>query len=201
MISMHTARVAPEKTEFSARPAAVLFAESFGESEMKLTYAQQLKHPNWQKKRLEMLDAAGWECGQCGTKDVTLHVHHKQYIKGRMAWEYGSEELAVLCEECHEEEHYITDEMKGLLAVIDSTETLALLRGFHFNSDWFDPWIGDAGRDRDPRTYAIGFAARLLTFLSLEQISQVMQQAVALTHETCEARPMLEKASYVFKKD
>lgn len=32
MDRLHTARVAPEKTDFSARPAAVLFAESFGES-------------------------------------------------------------------------------------------------------------------------------------------------------------------------
>lgn len=34
-----------------------------------------------------------------------LHIHHKYYIKGRLAWEYKPEALICLCHDCHEEVH------------------------------------------------------------------------------------------------
>lgn len=71
----------------------------------KLTFAEQIKHPNWQKKRLEVMEDAGFECESCGTKEVTLNIHHKRYVKGRMYWDYTREELACLCEDCHKQEH------------------------------------------------------------------------------------------------
>lgn len=71
----------------------------------KMTYGEQLKHPNWQRKRLEMLESADFMCRSCGSKDNTLHVHHKKYVKGRMAWEYENTELDVLCEDCHKKSH------------------------------------------------------------------------------------------------
>lgn len=71
----------------------------------KMTYGEQLKHPNWQRKRLEVLEEADFKCSCCHDGESTLHVHHKRYIKGRMAWEYGVNDLAVLCEECHKHEH------------------------------------------------------------------------------------------------
>lgn len=80
-----------------------------------LSYADQLKHPNWQRKRLEMLEAAKWECTKCGDKETTLHVHHRKYVKGRMAWEYEARELAVLCENCHEDEHHFQEDIEVLL--------------------------------------------------------------------------------------
>lgn len=51
----------------------------------KMTYRQQLLHPNWQRKRLEMLSSAEYRCCNCGDGQTTLHVHHKHYVKGRMA--------------------------------------------------------------------------------------------------------------------
>jgi hypothetical protein len=71
----------------------------------RMTYGEQLKHPNWQRVRLECLNAAGWKCQHCGDSESTLHVHHRRYIKGRMAWEYPRENFVVLCEECHESQH------------------------------------------------------------------------------------------------
>lgn len=59
----------------------------------KLSWSQQYKHPQWQRKRLEALEAAGWECENCGEKETTLNVHHKRYVKGRMIWEYDVSEL------------------------------------------------------------------------------------------------------------
>lgn len=86
-----------------------------------MSYAQQLKHPKWQKKRLEVLEAAGWACEWCGDTETTFHVHHKQYRKGAMAWEYAREELAALCEKCHSEEHEAKKELDALLAEMDVT--------------------------------------------------------------------------------
>jgi hypothetical protein len=41
------------------------------------SYYDLLKHPEWQKKRLKVLEAAEFECATCGSKDKTLHVHHR----------------------------------------------------------------------------------------------------------------------------
>ena len=65
------------------------------------TYWELLKHPNWQKKRLEVLEAHKFECQECGENDVTLHVHHSYYEKGCKPWEYPSDSLWCLCEKCH----------------------------------------------------------------------------------------------------
>jgi len=64
------------------------------------TYAEKLKDPRWQRKRLEVLQAAGWRCQSCGGSNDTLHVHHKRYRKCH-PWEYAAGELMCLCEPCH----------------------------------------------------------------------------------------------------
>lgn len=76
-----------------------------------------------------MLDASSWACTYCGEHEKTLHVHHKQYFKGRMAWEYGDDELIVLCEDCHKEEHNLDEIIKRILSQTDSRQVLALLSG------------------------------------------------------------------------
>jgi 5-methylcytosine-specific restriction endonuclease McrA len=85
----------------------------------KMTYSEQLKHPKWQKRRLEILDRAGFSCEGCGDKDKTLHVHHKIYHKGAMAWEYEDRELVAFCESCHGEWHYLKDELAYALTDLD----------------------------------------------------------------------------------
>lgn len=106
-MSFHPARLATEKAVF--RPALpTCFLPGITEMQMTAktsTYSELLKHPNWQRKRLEMLSASDWTCRDCGSKETTLHVHHKKYVKGRKPWEYENNELAVLCEDCHETEH------------------------------------------------------------------------------------------------
>lgn len=111
----HTARLATEKAVI--RPALPLCSMP-GISEMqmtKLSYADQLKHPNWQRKRLESLQAADFQCSECSDKETTLHVHHKRYVKGRMAWEYEQSELKVLCETCHKNTHTAQEKLEILL--------------------------------------------------------------------------------------
>jgi len=67
-----------------------------------MKYADQLKDPRWQKKRLEILEAADFTCQECRDKHRQLHVHHSFYKKGLMAWEYPVPAYHCLCELCHE---------------------------------------------------------------------------------------------------
>lgn len=68
-----------------------------------MTYAQKLKDPRWQKRRLQILDKRGWRCERCFNDKQTLHVHHKRY-RGE-PWEVSDSDLEVLCEPCHNGEH------------------------------------------------------------------------------------------------
>jgi hypothetical protein len=68
-----------------------------------MTYAQKLKDPRWQKRRLQMLEARGWRCEQCRDDKATLHVHHLRY-RGE-PWEAMDHDLRVLCERCHDIAH------------------------------------------------------------------------------------------------
>ena len=82
-----------------------------------ITWSDQYKHPQWQKKRLEVLEASEFQCDMCGSKEKQLHVHHKQYFKGRMMWEYASDELQALCADCHEHNHKLNDRLKAALLI------------------------------------------------------------------------------------
>ena len=64
-------------------------------------YSDLLQHPRWQKKRLEVLEAAEFRCEECGASDKTLHVHHIYYAKGKKPWEYHAAFLRCLCRDCH----------------------------------------------------------------------------------------------------
>jgi 5-methylcytosine-specific restriction endonuclease McrA len=83
------------------------------------TYWELLKHPLWQRKRLEMLNRAQFACEACYNDEATLHVHHRQYIKGRKPWEYDDSNFLVLCERCHEDVTKTSDRIKSLLAKVE----------------------------------------------------------------------------------
>lgn len=87
-----------------------------------MTYSEQLKHPMWQRRRLEILNRAGFKCERCESDDKTLHVHHKQYRKGAKAWEYEDRDLIALCEDCHSAEHLTRQELQAVLAQLDMEE-------------------------------------------------------------------------------
>jgi len=77
----------------------------------KTSYFEKLKDPRWQKKRLEVLEKSSWSCDLCGDTEKTLHVHHKQYLKGREPWEYTADQLSTLCDSCHEANHSFEDNL------------------------------------------------------------------------------------------
>lgn len=66
-------------------------------------YSELLLDPQWQKKRLEILELDNWRCRHCESKKKTLHVHHLYYIKGRKPWEYDNSAFITYCHECHED--------------------------------------------------------------------------------------------------
>lgn len=70
-----------------------------------MTYADKLRDPRWQKKRLKILEYAEWRCQICGAKNRTLHVHHSYYLRGKEPWQYPDGSLIAACEQCHEKIH------------------------------------------------------------------------------------------------
>jgi hypothetical protein len=88
----------------------------------KHSYSDLLRDPRWQKRRLEIMGRAGFACEECGDDKSTLNVHHRIYRKGAMPWEYSDSELACICENCHQGEHYI----RGLIT--SSMSRLSLSR-------------------------------------------------------------------------
>lgn len=81
-----------------------------------MSYAEQLKKPQWQKKRLEILERDEWTCQTCGDTEATLTVHHKSYCfeHGKFVdiWDYNGEDLITLCEVCHSSEEKELDALK-----------------------------------------------------------------------------------------
>lgn len=52
-----------------------------------MKYAEKLKDPRWQKKRLEILERDKWMCRGCCETQKTLHVHHIFYVHGLEPWD------------------------------------------------------------------------------------------------------------------
>ena len=123
---MDAARVAPKKAVL--RPALPMFLSPGwnGTDMAKMTYREQLMHPNWQRKRLEVMEAAQFACEDCGDSEKTLNVHHRRYVKGRMAWDYELNELQCLCQPCHEAHHDTRDLLERLLIDPSMTDGLAI---------------------------------------------------------------------------
>lgn len=87
-----------------------------------MTYSEQLQHPKWQERRLQILSKRGFHCEDCGDKETQLHVHHRRYVKGRKVWEYEDWELGVLCKKCHGMEHEARDVLARLLAEFGTSD-------------------------------------------------------------------------------
>jgi uncharacterized Zn finger protein len=78
----------------------------------KKTYSEKLRDPRWQRKRLEIFTRDNWTCTQCGTKEKTLVVHHKEYLIACEPWDYPNELLITYCEDCHKINHQLIPELK-----------------------------------------------------------------------------------------
>jgi len=73
--------------------------------QVKKSYPKKLRHPLWQKKRLEILNRDGWKCACCKEDQEMLFVHHIVYHYKAKPWEYDNSELITFCDKCHKFEH------------------------------------------------------------------------------------------------
>ncbi len=91
------------------------------------TYAELLQDPIWQRMRLEIMQRDDFTCTRCKSGSVTLHVHHKKYIKGRLPWEYEKSNFETLCKVCHSINHKLIapenkEHIAMLIAIRDNDE-------------------------------------------------------------------------------
>lgn len=96
-----------------------------------MAYADLLKDPRWQKKRLEIMERDKFTCQSCGDTKTTLNVHHAYYEKGKMPWEYPEDSLITWCEECHERRQKIQNHIMSVLNeyTIDEIDGLHVFLG------------------------------------------------------------------------
>jgi len=78
---------------------------------MAKSYAEKLKDPRWQQKRLEILERDEWKCTECGTEEEILQVHHVIYLKELEPWDYEDSFYKTLCKTCHNNRHEIIQEL------------------------------------------------------------------------------------------
>lgn len=79
---------------------------------MRKSYAELLRDPRWQRRRLEIFQRDGWACRVCGRKDKTLQVHHRLY-RGR-PWDAPKKWLETICSDDHEAIEPITRMLRNL---------------------------------------------------------------------------------------
>jgi len=100
------------------------------------------KRPEWQRRRLEIMQKADFTCEDCRSSDKTLNVHHGYYERDRKPWEYPDEALHCLCEDCHEQRHGIGLMLKKAIAKLGrSSQELILgyaIRRAYWNEDNFE---------------------------------------------------------------
>lgn len=90
-------------------------------------YAELLKDPRWQKKRLLILNRDEWVCQNCAGSEETLHVHHIRYSKG-MPWDVPDEHLITLCESCHaQEENLKSKDLYELISDVGVTRKMIIV--------------------------------------------------------------------------
>lgn len=74
-----------------------------------MTYAEQLKDPRWLEVKVQILRRDGFTCVCCKETNKRMNVHHGVYFKDRMAWEYESQYLHTVCDDCHFIAHQFID--------------------------------------------------------------------------------------------
>lgn len=105
-------------------------------SEKKKSYWEMLQDPRWQRKRLEIMEAAEFTCVMCDSKEKTLTVHHSYYEKDREPWDYPAKSLWCVCDDCHKKAQALynaTKEAFGYLDYYDTCQVLAYMTGLRFS--------------------------------------------------------------------
>jgi 5-methylcytosine-specific restriction endonuclease McrA len=106
-------------------------------------YAQKLRDPRWQKKRLQIMERDGFACVDCRSKKTTLNVHHCYYYPRGEPWETPDDCLVTVCEDCHmrreETEQVIKITLARKLAKTPEPKLRALVERLG-PKEMFDQW-------------------------------------------------------------
>ena len=86
-----------------------------------MSYAEKLRDPRWQKKRLEVMERDGWGCVNCGAASKSLNVHHKHEDYRIEPWDHENETMVTLCDTCHERLH---EKLKFVRAKLEDMDML-----------------------------------------------------------------------------
>lgn len=111
----------------------------------------------WLHFRDQIIELDGAKCLRCGkTKEAgaILHVHHKQYIEDRAAWDYEPSNMETLCAGCHAKTHgilppdcgwmYVGDEDAGSRTEQCDYCSNLIRYCFHIkHPNWGEMWVGE----------------------------------------------------------
>lgn len=61
-------------------------------------------NPQWQRRRLEILNRDNFTCQRCYDTETQLEVHHVVYRNRTKYQDYLDKELITLCRKCHQHE-------------------------------------------------------------------------------------------------
>lgn len=121
-----------------------------------MKYHEQIKHPLWQKKRLEVLELNNFTCSECSNETEELNVHHPFYKRGAMIWDYEAIELQCLCKTCHAKNHIIDEEIKKSLSGLSSSQKMvvfgyinSMIGPFYQDDEDYMPGYVDGVRNND----------------------------------------------------
>jgi 5-methylcytosine-specific restriction endonuclease McrA len=104
VVKENTMVISQKPKSVSIRDAVNNPQNQANESPKYLTYSEKLKHPLWQKKRLEIMQRDGFCCQNCFSTEKTLNIHHIIYANHiSNPWDYHNSYLITLCEDCHNE--------------------------------------------------------------------------------------------------
>jgi hypothetical protein len=70
-------------------------------------YSELLRHPLWQRRRLEIFKRDNFACKKCTDTTSNLQVHHIYYKYDLLPWEYPDEALITICDLCHEKTEFM----------------------------------------------------------------------------------------------
>lgn len=84
-----------------------------------MTYGEQLKDPRWLEVRVRILRRDRFTCVCCNETGKTMNVHHGVYFKDKMAWEYESQYLHTLCDDCHKLAHNFIDSISEKIGFLN----------------------------------------------------------------------------------
>jgi len=98
------------------------------------SYAELLRRPEWQWKRLERLKGADFQCEECKEFSRNLRLDIRRHIPGTKPWDYEYDDYICVCEECAKGRDFLLNAIRkdiGRLSLSDLAKVFQIvsLRG------------------------------------------------------------------------